>query len=117
MEKSELKRRVAAARILHGETQAEMNERGRIYGIGSTILGQVERGSKKADEEHLVALERFYAMPARWFREPDLQKILFPPTAPQNGVDPKEFRNALAVLERALGAGGQAGQTGSSDSH
>ncbi len=114
MEQAEFKRRVAAARILSGMTQAEMNEWGRTYGIGSTILGQVERGTLKAEEEHAVAFELLFKMPGGWFREPDLDKVLFPPA--RTGMAPDEVRRTLERFLQGLEVAGPGEQTGSSES-
>lgn len=64
----EIKRRISAARIIRGMSQAEFDARGAADGFGKGEMSRVERGELQFREgKHLDAMRRYLDVPAWWF--------------------------------------------------
>lgn len=96
LEPDELKRRIEAARVLRGLTQAQLAELLVQDGLGKHDLGRIERGSMAMQRIHRDAIARHLRVPERWLTEPEVDVIvgLRPDVATQT--------DALGLLERAL---------------
>lgn len=93
----ELARRIEAARVLRGLSQADVNERFEKLGAGKQTAGRVERGNKPFEEMHEMLFARVLNVPVRWFTEPDVDVIigLKPPAV----LTPGELAEILARLQ------------------
>lgn len=64
----EIKRRINAARIIRGMSQAEFDALGAADGFGKGEMSRVERGELAFREgKHLAAMSRYLGVPAWWF--------------------------------------------------
>ena len=76
LETEELKRRIEAARILRGLSQAELAERLHADGLGKYDLGRIERGTMPMRRVHRDAIARHLGIPDYWLTEPDVDIVV-----------------------------------------
>lgn len=101
VDQDELRRRIRAARILAGVSQAEMNDKGDALGLRKHTLGAVERGDETAQHVHLAMLCEILDVPMSWFTEP--REVIVAQTA----ADYAELVNELFALSQSGAEGEQ----------
>lgn len=99
-----IKRRIEAARILRGISQAELNRRLAADGLGTQEAGRVERGELPLSAVRRWAMTRALGVPERWFLEPDVDVVVGLRSPPAEEALKQAFdRLAPELLEAARG--------------
>ncbi len=75
-EQRDLQRRVVAARVLRGLSQAELTEAGVQYGHGKQELGRAERGEIELTEPRMRSIAEILELPDVWFDAPSIDDLL-----------------------------------------
>lgn len=124
LEGKELKRRIEAARILRGMSQAKLEELFAADGLGKYDAGRIERGEMTMQRVHRDAFVRHLGVPDYWFSEPDVDRIVQPAEAPPVATDPAVLRPIVGallpevvrgVLEQTQGKAATPGRSPASD--
>lgn len=76
LDKTELKRRLEAARTLRGLRQVDLAEMLIRDGFGKHDVGRLERGQLDLQRKWIDALCRHLRVPERWLTDPDLDAVL-----------------------------------------
>ena len=112
--KDVLKRRVAAARILRGLSQDELQKRFEADGLDRYAAGRVERGELEMQRVHRDAFCRHLGVPERWFNEPDVDVIVGLRSAER--LTATELRGELELLLAGLDQAEGRGERGNTRS-
>lgn len=106
----EAKRRIAAARLLRGLGQDELDELGAKDGLGRQELSRTERGELPITKVRRETLARLLAMPAEWFSTDSIDALI---RRPSEGPDSEglarieERLDVLDALQQAVEAVGE----------
>lgn len=97
----ELKKRIFAARILRGVTQAELQQSLADEGLGKQELGRIERGDLPLTRVRRVALARILRVPEDWFTSENVDKLVgHVPAEGPNDEPPLDSLTAEEALDQ-----------------
>jgi transcriptional regulator with XRE-family HTH domain len=99
LSEDEAKRRIAAARILRGLTQEELDTLGAVDGLGRQELSRTERGELPVTRVRREVLARLLNLPVEWFLQDSIDDLVRWPT---EGLPPDQIRRAAELLAPQL---------------
>jgi transcriptional regulator with XRE-family HTH domain len=99
LSEDEAKRRIAAARILRGLTQEELDVLGAADGLGRQELSRTERGELPVTRVRREALARLLNLPVEWFLQDSIDDLV---RWPAEGLAPDQVKRAAELLAPQL---------------
>ena len=99
LSEDEAKRRIAAARILRGFTQEELDAMGAADGLGRQELSRTERGELPVTRVRREVFARLLNLPVEWFLEDSIDDLI---RWPAEGLPPDQVRRAAELLAPQL---------------
>lgn len=99
LSEEEAKRRIAAARLLRGLTQEELDALGSADGLGRQELSRTERGELPVTRVRREVLARLLDFPVEWFLHDSIDDLI---RWPAEGLPPDQLRRAAELLAPQL---------------
>jgi transcriptional regulator with XRE-family HTH domain len=99
LSEDEAKRRIAAARILRGFTQEELDAMGAADGLGRQELSRTERGELPVTRVRREVFARLLNLPVEWFLQDTIDDLI---RWPAEGLPPDQVRRAAELLAPQL---------------
>lgn len=94
LSKEVLKQRIAAARLLRGLSQEDLNDLFETDGLDKTAAGRIERGDLDMQRAHEDGFVRNLRVPRKWFTSEDVDALVG-----WHGVDHAAISDAISVSD------------------
>jgi transcriptional regulator with XRE-family HTH domain len=99
LSEDEAKRRIAAARLLRGLTQEELDGMGAADGLGRQELSRTERGELPVTRVRREVLARLLNFPVEWFMQDSIEDLI---RWPAEELAPDQVKRAAELLAPQL---------------
>jgi transcriptional regulator with XRE-family HTH domain len=99
LSEEEAKRRIAAARLLRGLTQEELDALGAADGLGRQELSRTERGELPVTRVRREVLARLLRFPGEWFLQDSIDDLI---RRPAEELPADQLRRAAELLAPQL---------------